>query len=128
MVRYPGRRTFPDLVASPGYLKVMPWKLPSLKVVVTPVSSELVIPDPRRDSRSPRPCQPAAGRLDPRCPARPGVLTRHSGRSASAGPGYATPAAVFGASAPAGVSARGMKMAATRPTRPMHARARMAYP
>ena len=24
VVRYPGRRTFPDLVASPGYLKVMP--------------------------------------------------------------------------------------------------------
>jgi hypothetical protein len=24
VVRYPGRRTFPDLAASPGYLKVMP--------------------------------------------------------------------------------------------------------
>ena len=79
---------------------------------------------PRRPSTSRRPLLPRAGGGGTDVMRPPQGLTR----SASAGPGYATPAAVFGASAPAGVSARGMKMAATRPIRPMHARARMAYP
>lgn len=47
VVRYPGRRTFLELVSSPDYLKVMPYKLASLQVVLTPVSGELVIPDLR---------------------------------------------------------------------------------
>ncbi len=47
VVRYPGRRTFFDLVTNPEYLKVMPYKLASLKVVLTPVSGELVVPDVR---------------------------------------------------------------------------------
>jgi uncharacterized protein (DUF1330 family) len=47
IVRYPGRRTFLDLLASPDYIKVMPYKLSSLEVVLTPVSGELVIPDLR---------------------------------------------------------------------------------
>jgi hypothetical protein len=47
IVRYPGRRTFLDLMASSDYLKVMPYKLSSLEVVLTPVSGELVIPDLR---------------------------------------------------------------------------------
>ncbi len=60
VVRYPGRRTFPDLVASPGYLKVMPGKLSSLEVALTPVSSELVIPDPQTAAA---PLTPAGDRL-----------------------------------------------------------------
>jgi hypothetical protein len=47
VVRYPGRRTFLELVTSPAYLEVVPYKLSSLEVVLTPVSGELVIPDPR---------------------------------------------------------------------------------
>jgi hypothetical protein len=47
VVRYPGRRTFFDLVTNPEYLKVMPYKLASLKVVLTPVSGEIVVPDVR---------------------------------------------------------------------------------
>ena len=47
VVRYPGRRTFLELVTNPDYLKVMPYKLASLEVVLTPVSGEVVIPDLR---------------------------------------------------------------------------------
>ncbi len=47
VVRYPGRRTFLELLTNPEYLKVMPYKLSSLEVVLTPVSGELVIPDAR---------------------------------------------------------------------------------
>jgi hypothetical protein len=47
VVRYPGRRTFLDLVTDPRYLEVMPYKLSSLEVVLTPVSGQLVIPDAR---------------------------------------------------------------------------------
>jgi hypothetical protein len=47
VVRYPGRRTFLDLITNPEYLKVMPCKLSSLEVVLTPISGELVIPDAR---------------------------------------------------------------------------------
>lgn len=47
VVRYPGRRDFLDLVSNPEYLKVMPYKLASLEVVLTPVSGELVVPDLR---------------------------------------------------------------------------------
>ena len=47
VVRYPGRRTSLGLVTNPGYLKVMPCKLASIEVVLTPVSGELVIPDLR---------------------------------------------------------------------------------
>lgn len=47
VVRYPGRRTFFELVTNPAYLKVMPYKLASLKVVLTPVRGDMVIPDMR---------------------------------------------------------------------------------
>lgn len=47
VVRYPGRRTFFELVTNPEYLKVMPYKLASLKVVLTPVKGDMVIPDLR---------------------------------------------------------------------------------
>lgn len=51
VVRYPGRRTFLELVTNPDYLKVMPYKLASLEVMLTPVSGELVIPDPALGGR-----------------------------------------------------------------------------
>jgi len=47
VVRYPGRRTFLDLVTDPRYLEVMPYKMSSLEVVLTPVSGQVVIPDAR---------------------------------------------------------------------------------
>jgi hypothetical protein len=47
VVRYPGRRAFLELVTSPEYLKVMPYKLSSLEVVLTPFSVELVLPEAR---------------------------------------------------------------------------------
>jgi hypothetical protein len=47
VVRYPGRRTFLELVTSPAYLEVMPYRLSSAEVVLTPVSGEVVLPDPR---------------------------------------------------------------------------------
>jgi hypothetical protein len=47
VVRYSGRRAFFDLITNPEYLKVMPYKLASLKVILTPVSGDLVIPDIR---------------------------------------------------------------------------------
>jgi hypothetical protein len=47
VVRYPGRRTFFELVTNPEYLKVMPYKLASLEVVLTPLSGQLVLPDSR---------------------------------------------------------------------------------
>jgi hypothetical protein len=47
VVRYPGRRTFLQLVTNDEYLKVMPYKLASLEVMLTPVYGELVIPDVR---------------------------------------------------------------------------------
>lgn len=47
IVRYPGRRTFLELVTSPAYLQVMPYKLASLEVILTPVSGQVVIPDAR---------------------------------------------------------------------------------
>lgn len=47
VVRYPGRRTFFELVTNPEYLKVMPYKLASLKVVLTPVKGDMVVPDLR---------------------------------------------------------------------------------
>ena len=47
VVRYPGRRTFLQLITNPVFLKVMPYKMASLQVVLTPASGELVIPDLR---------------------------------------------------------------------------------
>lgn len=47
VIRYPGRRTFLELVTDPGYLEAMPYELSSLEVMLTPVSGELVIPDAR---------------------------------------------------------------------------------
>jgi hypothetical protein len=47
VVRYPGRRSFFELITNPEYLKVMPYKLASLEVVLTPLSGQMVIPDTR---------------------------------------------------------------------------------
>jgi len=47
VVRYSGRRAFFDLITDPEYIKVMPYKLASLKVILTPASGDLVIPDIR---------------------------------------------------------------------------------
>jgi hypothetical protein len=47
IIRYPGRRTFFQLVTNPAYLDVMPYKLASLEVMLTPVSGEIVLPDMR---------------------------------------------------------------------------------
>lgn len=47
IVRYPSRRAFFDLVSNPEYLKVMPYKLSSLMVVLTPIESEVITPDVR---------------------------------------------------------------------------------
>lgn len=46
-VRYPGRRAFLDLVSDSDFLKIMPEKLASVEVMLTPVYGELVIPDLR---------------------------------------------------------------------------------
>jgi len=47
LVRYPGRRSFLDLVTNTEYLKIMPNKLASLEVILTPTTGQLVIPDLR---------------------------------------------------------------------------------
>jgi hypothetical protein len=47
VVRYPCRRAFLDLVSSPDYLKMMPYKLAALQVALVPVSGTLVVPDLR---------------------------------------------------------------------------------
>jgi hypothetical protein len=47
VVRYPGRRSFFNLVTNSEYLRVMPYKLASLNVILTPLKGELVIPDLR---------------------------------------------------------------------------------
>jgi len=47
VIRYPGRRTFLDLVTDPRYLEVMPYRLSSAEVVLTPVSGQVVMPDAR---------------------------------------------------------------------------------
>ncbi|MBF7728522.1 hypothetical protein [Pseudomonas sp. N040] len=46
IVRYPSRRAFFELVSDPEYLKVMPNKLGSLMVVLTPVNGATVLPVP----------------------------------------------------------------------------------
>ena len=46
IVRYPSRRAFFELISDPDYLKVMPNKLGSLMVVLTPVSGDTVLPVP----------------------------------------------------------------------------------
>jgi hypothetical protein len=47
VVRYPDRRSFFELVSDPDYLKVMPYKVAAMKVVLVPMHDELVIPDVR---------------------------------------------------------------------------------
>lgn len=47
LVRYPSRRAFLDLVCDPEYLKVMPYKIASVMLVLMPLSSELIMPDLR---------------------------------------------------------------------------------
>ncbi len=45
-MRYPSRRAFFELISDPDYLKVMPNKLASLMVVLTPVNGDTVLPVP----------------------------------------------------------------------------------
>ena len=47
VTRYPGRREFFELMTDPEYIEVSPYKLASLKVVLIPVSGDIVIPDIR---------------------------------------------------------------------------------
>jgi hypothetical protein len=47
VVRYPDRRAFFELLSDPDYIKVLPYKLAALKVVLVPMHDELVIPDVR---------------------------------------------------------------------------------
>lgn len=45
MVRYPSRRAFMDLVTDPAYGPGEPYKIMALKVVLTPTTQEVVIPE-----------------------------------------------------------------------------------
>lgn len=45
VVRYPNRKAFVSLVSSPTYREVAPYKLMALKVVLTPTTLELQMPD-----------------------------------------------------------------------------------
>jgi hypothetical protein len=47
VVRYPDRRSFFELLSDPDYLKVLPYKLASLKVMLMPMHDELVVIDLR---------------------------------------------------------------------------------
>ncbi len=47
VVRYPDRRSFFELLSDPDYLKVLPYKLAALKVMLMPMHDELVVPDLR---------------------------------------------------------------------------------
>ena len=51
VVRYPGRRTFFDLVTNPEYLAVMPYQLAALEVVLTPGPGRTGGPRPPLDRR-----------------------------------------------------------------------------
>ena len=44
VVRYPSRRAFMDLLSDPAYAPAMPYKLMALKLVLTPMRAELVVP------------------------------------------------------------------------------------
>jgi hypothetical protein len=45
LVRYPSRRAFLDLVTSPAYRSVAPYKLMALSVVLTPTTPEILMPE-----------------------------------------------------------------------------------
>lgn len=45
LVRYPSRRAFLDLVTDPAYAPIAPYKFMALDIVLTPTSSELVLPN-----------------------------------------------------------------------------------
>lgn len=46
VIKYPGRRAFMELVCNPDYLEYAPLKLAALKVVLTPMRSEIMVPNP----------------------------------------------------------------------------------
>jgi hypothetical protein len=46
IVRYPSRRAFFELISTPEYLKVLPNKLGSLMVVLSPLNGDTVLPVP----------------------------------------------------------------------------------
>ena len=45
VVRYPERRAFMQLITNPEYIKVLPYKLMSVKVVLTPTVREIAVPE-----------------------------------------------------------------------------------
>ena len=45
VVRYPSRRAFLDLVTDPAYAPIAPYKFMAFDIVLTPTSSELVLPN-----------------------------------------------------------------------------------
>jgi hypothetical protein len=47
VVRYPDRRSFFELLSDPDYLKVLPYKVAALKVVLIPMHDEIVVTDLR---------------------------------------------------------------------------------
>jgi uncharacterized protein (DUF1330 family) len=47
MVRYPSRRAFLSLLADPAYGPIEPYKIMALKVILVPVSGEVLIPEMR---------------------------------------------------------------------------------
>lgn len=44
LIRYPSRRAFMDLVTDPAYAGIAPYKIMALNVVLTPSTSEMVLP------------------------------------------------------------------------------------
>ncbi len=47
VIRYPDRRSFFELLSDSDYIKVLPYKLAALKVVLMPMHDEIVVPDVR---------------------------------------------------------------------------------
>lgn len=47
VIRYPSRRHFLNLLTDPAYLPIEPYKMASLKLLLVPTSSDMIIPDYR---------------------------------------------------------------------------------
>jgi hypothetical protein len=73
MVRFPSRRAFLSLLADPAYGPLQPYKMMALKVVIVPVSGEVVIPEMRAVVGGALPLP--GGGLDPGCPGE--IRTAH---------------------------------------------------
>jgi uncharacterized protein (DUF1330 family) len=46
VIRYPNRRAFLELVTDPRYATIMPYKLASLELILSPFDGQMVLPDP----------------------------------------------------------------------------------